>query len=383
MKTAKATMAAVALAGLVAASSVRAQTCVGDCSNDGTVSISDLVLGVNIALGSQPVSACPSFACQGGDTVPINCLIQGVNNALSDCMGAGPTPTPTPTTGGVTRNFTVDPGLLSAPGESTCADNKACIQNSDCSDNMCPASATGLFTSALTNINAAAAFSSGPFKIVMGPGDANGVHPLTLAEDAVFSIDIVDSSCLCLKFRAAGSTGSIDCDGGTAYDTSTTQPAGPGTTWTFETGLGSPSGPGNANLIVSGVFIRVVDVCSAVHCEDALQSTVENCVTAFWVGSGTDRSLFDKTAISASGKHSRSARTKSVICLQLSCGYSKNARLHDHSGRIRVLRKRYQYVRNLVSCICSNDPLVRDSEQIVTSSLQQIFNLSRRGASPR
>jgi len=268
MKTAMATMAAVALAGLVAASAARAQTCVGDCHSEGMVSISDLVLGVNIALGSQPVTACPSFACQGGDTVPINCLIQGVNNALNDCMGAGPTPTPTPTTGGVTRNFTVDPGILSGPGESMCADSTNCIQNSDCSDNMCPASSTGLFTSALTNINAAAMFSSGPFKIVMGPEGANGVHPLSLAEDAVFFIDIVDSSCLCFKFKAAGSTGSIDCDGGTAYDTATSQPTGPGTAWTFETGLGSPSGPGNANLIVSGVFARVVDVCTNVHCEN-------------------------------------------------------------------------------------------------------------------
>src|SRR5262249_34264151 len=159
------------------------------------------------------------------------------------------------------RVFTIDPGVLSGPGESMCADNTVCIQNSDCSDTMCPASATGLFSSALTNINAAAAFSSGPLKLVMGPEGANGVHPVTLAEDAVFSIDIVDSSCLCLKFRAAGSTGSIDCDGGTAYDTATTQPAGPGTTWTFQVGLGSPSGPGNGNLIMTGVFQRVVDVC--------------------------------------------------------------------------------------------------------------------------
>ncbi|MBX3026464.1 hypothetical protein KF840_16270 [bacterium] len=58
--------------------------CVGDCAGDGEVTISDLILGVNIALGNQPVSACPAFA-NGGDQVTIAQLIQGVNNALSGC----------------------------------------------------------------------------------------------------------------------------------------------------------------------------------------------------------------------------------------------------------------------------------------------------------
>lgn len=58
--------------------------CVGDCGNDGRVSISDLILGVNIALGLQPVSACSPFANAEG-LVTIAQLIQGVNNALNGC----------------------------------------------------------------------------------------------------------------------------------------------------------------------------------------------------------------------------------------------------------------------------------------------------------
>ena len=268
MKTAIATVAAVALAGLVAASAARAQTCVGDCGNDGMVSISDLITGVNIALGSLPVSACSSFACQGGDTVPINCLIQGVNNALGSCT-VGPTPTATP--GGTLemRIFTVDPGGAGA-GEGTCMTGtpSPCIQDSDCANHDCDATATGLFTSALSNTTAILASSPGPFKLALGPADANGVRALTLAEDASFGLDIVNSTCLCLKFKAAGSTGSIDCDGGTPYDTSITQPTGPGTAWTIQTGLGSAAGPGNGNLIVTGLFLQWPDFCSTVDCSD-------------------------------------------------------------------------------------------------------------------
>ena len=59
--------------------------CVGDCGSVGAVSISDLITGVNIALGSLPVSSCEAFDCQHNGTVSINCLIQGVNNALAGC----------------------------------------------------------------------------------------------------------------------------------------------------------------------------------------------------------------------------------------------------------------------------------------------------------
>ena len=88
---------------LLSGTAAHAQTCVGDCDDMGSVGINELIIGVNIALGLRPVADCPSFACTGGDTVPINCLVQGVNNALGTC---GPTP-PTPTPGGPTPTATV------------------------------------------------------------------------------------------------------------------------------------------------------------------------------------------------------------------------------------------------------------------------------------
>ena len=59
-------------------------TCVGDCGGDGQVTINDLILGVNIALGLLPVSDCPAFANMQ-DMVTITQLTQGVNNALNGC----------------------------------------------------------------------------------------------------------------------------------------------------------------------------------------------------------------------------------------------------------------------------------------------------------
>lgn len=59
--------------------------CVGDCNNDGSVLVNELVVGVNIVLGNTPLSQCPSFDINGTGSVQINALIQGVNALLNGC----------------------------------------------------------------------------------------------------------------------------------------------------------------------------------------------------------------------------------------------------------------------------------------------------------
>ncbi len=59
--------------------------CVGDCDGDGMVSISELVRGVNIALGTLDISECPSFDSNSDGSVAINELIQAVQAALGGC----------------------------------------------------------------------------------------------------------------------------------------------------------------------------------------------------------------------------------------------------------------------------------------------------------
>lgn len=59
--------------------------CVGDCDGSGSVSINELISGVNISLGSTALGACAVFDADGDGGVAINELIQAVNNALGSC----------------------------------------------------------------------------------------------------------------------------------------------------------------------------------------------------------------------------------------------------------------------------------------------------------
>ncbi|MBI4517080.1 MAG: hypothetical protein HY699_14835 [Deltaproteobacteria bacterium] len=68
--------------------------CAGDCTADCVVTVDELVLGVNIALGNSQVSACPAFDVSGDGEVTVDELVMGVNYALGACPGP-PTATPT------------------------------------------------------------------------------------------------------------------------------------------------------------------------------------------------------------------------------------------------------------------------------------------------
>ena len=71
-----------------------APACTGDCDGRGSVATNELILGVDIALGRQPVDACPAFANSQG-MVDIAQLITGVDNALKGCGGESPVDEPT------------------------------------------------------------------------------------------------------------------------------------------------------------------------------------------------------------------------------------------------------------------------------------------------
>ncbi len=60
-------------------------TCAADCDGNRITSIAELIRAVNIALDTQPVSACLAADRNGNGTVAINELIQGVNAALDGC----------------------------------------------------------------------------------------------------------------------------------------------------------------------------------------------------------------------------------------------------------------------------------------------------------
>jgi len=61
--------------------------CVGDCSHNGSVTVDELIRGVDIALGNLTLDQCPSFDCSEKGNVTIDCLVKAVNAALIGCSG--------------------------------------------------------------------------------------------------------------------------------------------------------------------------------------------------------------------------------------------------------------------------------------------------------
>jgi hypothetical protein len=59
--------------------------CLGDCNGDGEVTVDDILIGVNIALGLRPLDDCPVFDDNADEEVTVDELLRAVNNALSQC----------------------------------------------------------------------------------------------------------------------------------------------------------------------------------------------------------------------------------------------------------------------------------------------------------
>lgn len=60
--------------------------CGGDCNGDDSVSITEVVTGVEVALANLPVDACTNIDFNKDETVTIDDLIVAVNHALSGCV---------------------------------------------------------------------------------------------------------------------------------------------------------------------------------------------------------------------------------------------------------------------------------------------------------
>jgi hypothetical protein len=59
--------------------------CTGDCDGSGVVTVDDLLKGVNIALGTLPLSQCSAFDLNGDGAVTVDEILIAVNNALNGC----------------------------------------------------------------------------------------------------------------------------------------------------------------------------------------------------------------------------------------------------------------------------------------------------------
>ena len=61
-------------------------SCVGDCNEDNSVTVGEIVRAANIALGTAEMSECPLADASGEGRVTIDELIQAVGAALRGCV---------------------------------------------------------------------------------------------------------------------------------------------------------------------------------------------------------------------------------------------------------------------------------------------------------
>lgn len=173
---------------------------------------------------------------------------------------------------------------------------------------------SGLFSSGLGGGNVTAAIDL-TMTLVAGAPDANGVAPLSLKEDTILTALPIDGSFACTIYYAEGSSGSIDCDGGSPYDVLATQPAGDLGTDVFdiETGLGGDAGPGAATLIVMATTKNFPvgspeDICfTGPHCFE--NGNQEPCYPEPWL-----QALTTATGSAMKGSTAQSVIGENFIC---------------------------------------------------------------------
>ncbi len=61
--------------------------CVGDCHNDGHVTVDDILTMVNIALGEAEMSECEIGDADKDGEITVDEILMAVNNALIGCSG--------------------------------------------------------------------------------------------------------------------------------------------------------------------------------------------------------------------------------------------------------------------------------------------------------
>ena len=61
--------------------------CIGDCDGSGDVTVNEIIVLVNIDLGTADASTCPR-GIPSGETVDVTLIVKAVGNALTNCPGA-------------------------------------------------------------------------------------------------------------------------------------------------------------------------------------------------------------------------------------------------------------------------------------------------------
>jgi hypothetical protein len=184
--------------------------------------------------------------------------------ATATATVAGPTPTVTRTVAAATPTATrtaaaATPTFTATTAPAGLGDRVFTIREDSA---VAPDPRTGFFSSGLSGFSVAERFTSGPIVITADAPNASGVAQLRLKQDAYFKVFIkLGNTILCVKWVAQNSRGTMDCNGGTAYGVTLTEPANESPPGVPMTGVGSDSGAGAANLFFRQVISEVGNVC--------------------------------------------------------------------------------------------------------------------------
>lgn len=83
----------VALVAVLWLQPLSALACTGDCNGDASVTVDEIIVGVNIALGGVSIASCAAFDRNGDGDVTVDEIVLAVNVALDGCAVESPTPT--------------------------------------------------------------------------------------------------------------------------------------------------------------------------------------------------------------------------------------------------------------------------------------------------
>ena len=88
LAVALATCAGIATAARIAGAEAPTSIplCTGDCDASAAVTVDEILVGVNIALGQQAVTMCRAFDRDGSDDLTVDELVSGVDAALNGCI---------------------------------------------------------------------------------------------------------------------------------------------------------------------------------------------------------------------------------------------------------------------------------------------------------
>lgn len=150
---------------------------------------------------------------------------------------------------------------------------------------------SSLNTSAVSGIDISLdPWLSATLQLEAGAPDGAGVASLELLEDVLIGVRVLDNSVACFKLFAAGSAGTVACDGGVPQSVLVTQDSNedqsPGPLMTL-TGQGDASPPGSASLTLLRSAVNLPTGSEPSDCEQASFSVTEPAAFTTATGTGT------------------------------------------------------------------------------------------------